>query len=90
MSRARRNPIGMPLEGVTIVRVGNGAHTHVYNPTKQVHLCESGKNAGVRGGSGAKPPLFESDANFVTCYRCQKLAAINLAAGRAAGQGPHD
>jgi hypothetical protein len=82
MARARRNPIGLPVQrDVELVRVGDGEHTHVLHPSKMVHICESGV------GRGAKD-LHPTDATYVTCYRCSKLAAMNLAAGRPAWMGP--
>lgn len=55
--------------GATVVRVGGGEHTHVLNPKTGAHLCRSGIKKGV------VPPLYESDADYVTCYRCTKLLA---------------
>ena len=52
MSRARRNPIGLPAPlGAQVVRVGSGEHTHVYNGKGGV-LCNSGKGAGRVGKYG--------------------------------------
>lgn len=77
MSGARRNPIGLPVpQGLKLVRVGSGEHTHIYNPKRGAHLCRSGIKFGV------VPPLYETKANFVTCYRCAKLLAMD-----AAGEG---
>lgn len=76
--------------------VGKGEHTHVYNPDKHSVLCNSGKNAGRRrrDGSptqrGAPQQLFKSKANFLTCYRCEKLATRNVREGRKPWQGPKD
>jgi hypothetical protein len=37
---------------------------------------------------GGAQQIFGSDAHFITCYRCQKLAHMNLEQGRPAWQGP--
>lgn len=93
MGRARRNPIGFPApSGVQVVRVGSGKHTHVYHPEKGTVICNSGKNAGNVGlhgdRRGGAQQVYRSDAHFITCYRCQKLAHMNLEQGRPAWQGP--
>jgi hypothetical protein len=78
MSRARQNPIGLPLPvSVRLVRAGSGEHTHILNPKTGQTLCRSGF-----GRSGGQQKLFASNANHVTCYRCVKLAQMNEAAGR--------
>jgi hypothetical protein len=79
MKSALRNPRGLPVgasdEGVIVVRVGEeGEFTHIYNPVTKAHLCRSGIK------HGKVPPLFASKGSHVTCYRCAKLAAINLKA----------
>ena len=90
--RARENPIGMPVgEGITLVRVGKqGKQTHVYDPNLEVKnqdgttvtvgapICLSGFKAIAPGGKRFNPKLYRSDANFITCYRCEKLAQMNL------------
>ena len=81
MARARRNPIGLAVNS-QLVKVGKGEHTHIYNPKKGTALCQSGKNAGKKGGSGAKPALFQTSARYATCYRCIKLAELNMRQGR--------
>ncbi len=89
---ARANPIGMPAgKGVILVRVGEkGTQTHIYDPNLVVKnndgsiasegapLCMSGFKS--RGGQTkrSEPKLYRSKANFVTCYRCEKLAQMNL------------
>lgn len=84
MSRARRNPIGLVLPpGTQLVRVGNGEHTHVFNPKTGHTLCESGL-----GRAGGQQRLFQANARQATCYRCVKLAKMNLAAGREPWEGP--
>lgn len=94
MARARSNPYGRPVpEGVTLVRVGQGEQTHIFNPTTQLHLCLSGMNAGKKGGTGIDtsnfaPQLYMSDAKFITCYRCNKLASINERRGRRVDGSP--
>ena len=91
---ARRNPIGMPApRGSAVVQIGeHGKHTHLFDPTTGGVICNSGKNAGRVGKHGdrrGKPQeVFASNAKFITCYRCQKLAQINIAAGRPAWKGP--
>lgn len=63
-------------EGALLVRVGlEGEHTHIYDPETGAHLCRSGIK------KGKVPPLYQSDAKYVTCYRCQKLAEINRRKG---------
>jgi len=94
MARARQNPIGLPApSGVQVVRLGSGEHTHVYSPKDKKVICNSGKNAGRKADDGTdrrggNQPVYKAEARFVTCYRCQKLAQINLEAGRQAWQGP--
>jgi len=75
--RARRNPIGLPLHGTPLVRVGSGEHTHVLNPRTQQTLCRSGL-----ARAGGEQQLFKSEATQATCYRCIKLAQVNAEAGR--------
>lgn len=85
MSVARENPIGLRVSDAQVVRVGKGMHTHLLDPARGAHLCRSGFNAGKRGGSGTAPVYRATPrATVVTCYRCIKLAEINLAAGRKA------
>jgi len=68
MARARRNPIGLPASaGTVVVRAGTGEHTHAL------------RNGGLLCGSGRSPDLYESDAKFITCYRCIKLLEMNAA-----------
>ena len=89
MARSRRNPIGQPVNARAwggkgaLVRIGGeGKLTHVYVPPterKKAHtLCRSGSGAS-RGGQ----EFYSSNANYITCYRCAKLATMNLQAGRA-------
>lgn len=90
---AKRNPIGLPVSRDTVVvRVGSGQHTHVYDKKDGV-LCKSGKNAGNLKADGTdnrgkEQKLYESKAQMVTCYRCQKLVKLNLSEDRAAWVGP--
>lgn len=78
MPRAKLNPIGMEApDGVVIVRAGKeGEFTHILNPNDpkygRVHMCRSG----IKHGN--VPKLYRSTGRFVTCYRCAKLAQINL------------
>lgn len=96
MTATRKNPIGSPApRNVTVVRVGIGKQTHVFHPHSRTVICNSGKNAGRVSASGkdnrGKPQTyFKSEANFVTCYRCQKLMALNLEEGRAGWMAPRD
>lgn len=84
MSRARRNPIGLPVaEDVRLVRVGEGYHTHILNETTGWHLCESGL-----GRAKGNQTLHPSNATQATCYRCVKLATMNVRAGRNPWRGP--
>ncbi len=93
MGKARRNPIGMPApSGVQVVQLGSGERTHIYNPNKGTVICNSGKNAGRKADDGTDrrggaQEIYAANANFVTCYRCQKLAEMNLESGRLAWQG---
>lgn len=94
MNQTRRNPIGHRVdESVVVVRVGQGLHTHIYNPNTQAVLCNSGKNAGnvTQDGEdnrGKQQTLYRSNSRFVTCYRCQKLAHVNEQESRPLWQGP--
>jgi hypothetical protein len=90
MGRARRNPIGLHLPGIQLVRVGAGEHTHVLDPVEGVHICRKGRNAGRQGPSDRPSVLYPSSAQYVTCYRCVKLATMNIDAGRVPWQGPRD
>lgn len=84
MARARQNPLGISTSPETrLVRVGAGEHSHILNPDTGQTLCESGF-----GRSGRSQQLYKSDATQATCYRCAKLATMNLEAGRAPWQGP--
>ena len=89
---ARANPLGTLVPGVLIVRVGIGKMTHILHPKRKMHLCNSGKNAGNKKADGkdnrgTKPvEIFKTDSKYVTCYRCQKLAEMNTAEGRAPWQ----
>lgn len=85
MARANQNPLGLIVPtDVTLVLVGKrGAFTHLYDPTAKMHACQSGKNAGRGGKSGAmlngeRPlQLFKARARNLTCYRCIKIAEMN-------------
>ena len=78
MTRARQNPLGTEAPaGVRVVRVGDGAHTHVHLEATDRRpaglLCGSGIGKRGRGKNPRPIELFDSKARFVTCYRCQKL-----------------
>lgn len=84
MLRARPNPIGLVVQPLLhLVRLGSGEHTHVLNPNTGRTLCESG-----RGRAKATQPLFRSNARSITCYRCAKLARLNMEAGRQPWEAP--
>jgi len=101
MAKARLNPLGLPVSaGAPLVLVGpHGERTHLYSAKTGDVICKSGKNAG-RYASGANHQtvlaarrekgrkFYPSDATEVTCYRCAKLASINIAAGRKPWVGP--
>ena len=80
MARAKRNPRGFrppPGSDVEIVRVGQGHHTHLWNPNVGWHACMSGVNSG-KDGKGY-PTVWEAPgAKTITCYRCAKLAMYNM------------
>lgn len=88
MSRAKKNPKGLDVSGhdAVLVRVGQyGKHTHLYNPKTRLHACKSGFNAGRRKKDGSapnrargNPALFRSEGTHITCYRCIKIALMNL------------
>jgi hypothetical protein len=90
MAIARRNPEGLPAPaGIQLVQVGeHGKFVHMYDPVAKMHACKSGKNAGRGGKSGAmvngdKPlKLYATKSRNITCYRCAKLAEMNLKSGR--------
>lgn len=100
--KARLNPLGLPLDGRTpgkagrppppapplpgstkVVTVGAGLHTHIYNPNTRMVLCKS-----ASGRAKEAQPLYLSQARNVTCYRCAKLATMNIEAGRKPHEGP--
>lgn len=78
------NPIGRPADVKAwgskgaLVRVGEGKLVHVYVPRKKQILCESGA-----GASRSHQEFYRSKANYITCYRCAKLATMNTQDGRA-------
>lgn len=87
--RAREAIAPVAPSGITLVRIGEGEFVHLWDPDmaivvqgqvvgKGIHLCQSGKNAGVKGGSGATTrPRISHEARFVTCYRCARIASLN-------------
>ena len=92
MKTTRKNPLGYPVpEGTVVARVGSGVHTHVYHPQKKQVICRSGHNAGKKGKTvdkrGKAQIYYRSNAQMVTCYRCQKLVRLNLKEGRLAWVG---
>ncbi|MDP2734832.1 MAG: hypothetical protein Q8P12_01350 [bacterium] len=92
----RQNPIGLPIKAgqeILLVYIGDGEHTHVYHPGKHRALCNSGRNAGRKKADGTDnrgkaQEMYKSSAKFITCYRCAKLAAMNLNENRKAWDGP--
>ena len=94
MRFSRTNPLGLQApEGTTVVQIGQGVHTHVYNPKTDRALCNSGKNAGRVRENGEdnrheEQELYRSNAQMITCYRCQKLVMLNLRAQRQAWEAP--
>ena len=75
---------------VRVIRVGpNGVHTHIYDPSLSAIIGgERRRVGGPMCGSGFRsangstrdvrvPQLYDSDAEFVTCTRCQKLSGMN-------------
>lgn len=99
-TKAKSNPRGLHaqpqalpttqwnLDRPILVLVGkHGKFTHLYDPVLGTHACQSGKNAGRGGPSGARPELYPTDAKTITCYRCAKLALMNQQ--RAGSIVPH-
>jgi hypothetical protein len=94
MPRTRHNPRGLPASGLELVRIGpHGQHSHIWDPVERRPLCGSGKSAGryPKGASAAQKKeilaarqaasdqnFYPSNAKEVTCYRCAKLAKMNL------------
>ena len=85
MPRIRLNPLGFTLKSNDgrLVRIGSGQHTHLLSPRTLTPICESGA-----GRAKEKQSLYASDGKVVTCYRCSKLAEMNVQAGRAPWEGP--
>lgn len=49
----------------------------MWDPNKEWHACMSGVGSG-KGGEGY-PTVWEApEASTITCYRCAKLAMINM------------
>jgi hypothetical protein len=87
--KARKNPIGKYFPDVIAVIVGQGKFVHIYDPELRLHICRSGKNAGKppRAGepdnrSTRRPVYYRSKAKHITCWRCLKLAFMNMKEGR--------
>ena len=75
--RHLKNPYGIDApKGATIVKVGLGDRTHIYDASTGDALCSTRPNLGV----------VESKATKVTCYRCIKLQMMNQAGVRAGGK----
>lgn len=88
-SKARTNPIGKYFPGVIPVIVGQGKFVHIYDPDLRLHICRSGKNAGKPPRAGEpdtrasrRPVYYQSKSKHITCWRCLKLAYMNLHEGR--------
>ena len=96
MAKARKNPIGRTYPGAITVVVGQGEYVHLFHPDHKRHICNSGKNAGRAPAKGEdlrdqrQPIYYATKARFVTCWRCIKLASMNLAEGRQAWQSRND
>ncbi len=72
----------VPLS-VTVIRVGpQGKRTHIYDVNQPGSvLCGSGtRSPNGETGNRNVPELYDSDAQFVTCVRCQKLGKMNMRA----------
>jgi hypothetical protein len=70
----------VPL-AVKVVLVGKrGTRTHIYDPSQESGvLCSSGTRSPTgETGNQNMPELYESEAQFVTCTRCQKLGTMNM------------
>lgn len=79
----RKNPWGLPVG--TVVRLGDGKHTHILHPHTGDTLCRSGS-----GRAKEKQAITNAGGEQATCYRCAKLGSMNLEAGRKVWQGPRD
>lgn len=75
--RHLKNPYGIDApKGATIVKVGLGDRTHIYDASKGDALCSTKPNLGV----------VKSKATKVTCYRCIKLQMMNEGGVRQGGK----
>lgn len=76
-----------------LVQVGEqGTLTHIYDPSLQLAsgdrllspgapLCGSGYRSPTgKTGERNEPAIYRSDAQYVTCVRCTKIAKMNLKA----------
>ena len=95
--KARKNPLGLPLDGTTPGKAGRPPFRPVPAGSCQVVVTKEGLLTHIlnpatggllcasgTGRAGGKQQLFVSDARNITCYRCGKLASMNRAAGRKA------
>ena len=84
-------PVPSRDQGLIVLVGERSTLTHLYDPGLGVHACQSGKNAGRKGmaalddaprGEGKwlrkQPLLYATTSKRITCYRCAKLAEINL------------
>ena len=84
-------PVPTADQGLIVMVGERSTLTHLYDRNTGTHACQSGKNAGRGGmatfgggrpGDGGwlrEPPnLYGTKSNRITCYRCAKLAEINL------------
>ena len=79
--RPQREAMKVPLS-VEVVRVGpQGRRTHIFDPNQPGSvLCGSGtRSPNGQTGNRNVPELYDSEAQFVTCVRCQKLGKMNMA-----------
>lgn len=98
MAKARKNPLGRTFPGATTVVVGNGEYVHLFHPEHKRHICNSGKNAGKAPANPnaddlraqRQPVYYATKARYVTCWRCLKLASMNLDEGRRAWESRQD
>lgn len=71
--------VRVPQE-VIVVRVGKkGQRTHIHDPEQPGGvLCTSGtRSPNGQTDNRHTPELYRSEAQFVTCLRCQKLGLMN-------------
>lgn len=84
MAKARANPLGFPVgPNQTLVKVGNGFAVHILNRSTGLPLCRSGAARAY-----GKQPVVSAPGGFCSCYRCAKLAKMNVSSGRSPELGP--